>query len=365
MSIKVALVHDWLTGYRGGEKVLEMLCEIFPKAPLYTLVYVKNSTTPLIENRDVRTSFIQNLPYAKTRYRHYLPLFPIAAETLNVKGYDFIFSTSHAVAKSIPTYGAKHWCYVHTPMRYVWDRFDDYFGPSRVGKAASNLFFKPVAVCLKKYDKMTQGRVDHYVANSHFVAERIKKFYGRTAEIIHPPVEVAQFHGERNPQDFYLFFSALVPYKKASHAIEACVKLRRKLVIVGDGPEYESLKKQADSKLVSFVRRPDDIVVRKYLSEAKALLFPGIEDFGIVPVEALASGLPVIGFRGGGLLDSQTEQTCVFYEEQTPFALSNAILKFENRAIPFNVDILRKQADLFSREKCKELIVNSVENFIS
>jgi glycosyltransferase involved in cell wall biosynthesis len=365
LIIKVALVHDWLTGFRGGEKTLEVICELFPKAPLYTLVYIKGSASATIENREIHTSFIQNLPMAATRYRHYLPLFPLAAETINLSSYDLVVSSSHAVAKSVRTGKTPHWCYIHSPMRYVWDRFDDYFGRELVGAIPSQLFFKPVAAMLRKYDRSTSSRVDHFVANSRFVAERVHKFYGRDAEVIQAPVDVNRFvHMIRQPEDYYLFFSALVPYKKADHAIKACQQLNRKLLVLGRGPELKILKSIADSRYISFEEAPDDARVDFHLSRAKALLYPGIEDMGIVPVEANAAGLPVIALRQGGVLDTLTEQTALLYEPQTVEGLKQAISDFEKRADSFDVKLMRFQAEKFSRPRFKARIETSISNFV-
>ncbi len=359
---RVALVHDWLTGFRGGEKVLLPIASLFPKAPIHTLFYQKNSVHPEIESHDIRSSFLNHMPLSKTKYRYYLPLFPLAAEILMPKKYDLIISTSHAVAKSIHTRGAKHWCYIHSPMRYVWDRFDDYFGPEVVGALSSKLFFGPVCKALQKYDRKTVDRVGCYVANSSFVRDRVKKFYGVDCEVINPPVETERFKKlVRAPEDFYLFFSALVPYKKADQAILACQKLGRKLKILGKGPELKKLKKLADPKWVDFVENPSDAQVDEYYSRAKALLFPGVEDFGIVPVEASASGMPVVGFRSGGLLDSQTPETCEFYDEQTVDGLANAIQKFEGRR--FDEAALRKNALRFSEEEFRRKIRKSILEF--
>lgn len=360
---RVALVHDWLTGYRGGEKVLEELCKMFPEAPLYTLVHIKGSVPAVIENRRIVTSFINKLPFAATKYRHYLPLFPLAAETLINEKYDVIISTSHAVAKSIRTQGTVHWCYIHSPMRYVWDRFDDYFGAARVGWLASFLFFKPIAFFLRVYDKLTSSRVTHYVANSHFVAKRVSDFYSRKAEVICPPVDTEKFSDVvRSPQDYYLFFSALVPYKRADLAIKACQKIKRKLIILGDGPELHALKKIADPHWTTFKEKVSDQELKEHFAKARALLFPAIEDFGIVPVEALAAGLPVIGLRAGGLLDSQDEKTCVFFDKQTVEGLATAISEFESRGSDkFPTSVLRQKAEEFSNENFKNKIQKSLE----
>lgn len=362
-GLRVALVHDWLTGYRGGERVLDAIAEIFPDAPIYTLVHVPGAVPKTIESHAIKTSFLQHLPMATTKYRHYLPLFPLAAETLIDKKYDLIVSTSHAVAKSVRTHGAKHWCYIHSPMRYVWDRFDDYFGADRVGWLASRLFFKPIAAMLRSYDRCTATRVSHYAANSHFVAQRVQSFYHRVAEVIHPPVAVEKFADvKRMPQDYYLFFSALVPYKRADLAIQACEKLGRKIKIVGGGPELSYLKSLAKTQLVSFHEKPSDDDVKQFYGEARALIFPAVEDFGIVPVEALAAGLPVIGLREGGLLDSQNDQTCEFFKHQTVEDLSGAILRFEKNESRFQPEILRQKAQAFSKERFLREVRTSISS---
>lgn len=362
-TARIALVHDWLTGFRGGEKVLVPIASLFPKAPLYTLFHQPGSVPATLESHRIHTSFLNSMPLSKTRYRHYLPLFPMAAETLLPKGYDLIISTSHAVAKSVNTHGAKHWCYIHSPMRYVWDRFDDYFGPEIVGSFKSKTFYAPICHMLQKYDRATVHRVNHFVANSNFVKERLRKFYDVEAEVIHPPVETSRFLKlNRRPEDFYLFFSALVPYKKGDQAILACQKLRKRLKILGKGPEIQKLKSIADPKYIEFIENPSDEVVEEYFSRANALLFPGVEDFGIVPVEASASGLPVIGFQAGGLLDSQTHDTCVFYEDQSVNGLTSAIQEFESRN--FDTEKIRQNSLNFSEATFIEKIKNSLTPYL-
>lgn len=271
--MKIALVHDWLTGYRGGEKVLEQLCRLYPDAPLYTLVHVRGSVPPLIENRPIHTSFIDKLPWSHAKYRHYLPLFPLAAETLVREKFDLVISTSSAVAKSVRVGQARHWCYIHSPMRYVWDRFDDYFGPELVGSVPSKAFFKPIAAALRAYDRKTAGRVGHYVANSHFVAERVKGFYGIEAEVIHPPVDTEKFAGiQRKPQDHYLCFGAWVPYKKTEQAIEACQRSHRKLTVMGHGPDEKKLRQLADPKWTTFVSHPVETDVLEQFADRKSVV---------------------------------------------------------------------------------------------
>ena len=355
-TLKVALVHDWLTGMRGGEKVLELLCSRFPDAPLWTLLHVPGTVSDSIENRSIKTSLLQYLPAVESKYRYYLPLFPLMAELTKAQAADIVVSSSHAVAKAMVNTGRKrptvHICYIHTPMRYVWDRFDDYFGPERVGKLASRCLFQPVARLLRQYDLKTVDRVDRFVANSHFVADRVKRLYRRDADVVAPPVDVQRFGAcRRAPEDWYLMVTALAPYKRVDDAIQACAQLKRKLKIIGSGPEETKLKAlasqlRAEVEFHGFV--PDDQLAQ-YYSRARGLLFPGVEDFGIVPVEAIAAGCPVIALRRGGILDSMTERTAVLYNEESVDGLLDAIRAFE--LMSFNEAELRRRALDFAPER--------------
>jgi glycosyltransferase involved in cell wall biosynthesis len=351
---EIALAHDWLTGMRGGEKVLELLCRRFPEAPLWTLLHNPNSVSSTIANRPIHTSFLQELPFSSKWYRHYLPFFPVFAETNKVSHADIVVSTSHAVAKSMVKRGRQHCklhiCYIHTPMRYAWDLFDEYFGPERVGKLKSMLLFKPLLRWVKWYDRATVKRVDLFIANSSYVAERVRKCYGREAAVLPPPVDLSRFiNVRREPEDWYLVVSALVPYKRVDHAIRACAGLHRRLKIVGSGPETEKLRQLATQlgAQVDFLGFVDNEGLVDYYRRAKALLFPGVEDFGIVPVEAIAAGCPVIAFKKGGILDSMTEQTATFYSEQTGDGLAEGIQTFETTHSRFDEAILRRRAALF------------------
>jgi len=356
--LKVALVHDWLTGMRGGEKALEALCGLFPEAPLWTLVHVPGSVSETIEAREIHTSFLQHLPFAATKYRHYLPLFPVAAELNKVSAdeADVVISTSHAVAKAMvrknPDGQPLHVCYVHTPMRYIWDRFDDYFGPERVGRAVSNFFFKPIARLLQIYDLKTVDRVDVYCTNSSYVAERIRRIYHREAEVIYGPGDVGNGTAVvRQPEDWYLMVTAMVPYKRVDQAIAACASLGRKLKIVGKGPEEKRLKHLAGElgaavEFLGFVT--DDELLTCY-GRARGLLFPGVEDFGLVPVEAIAAGCPVIALAKGGAVDSMTGETAEFYEDESAAALQAAILRFEAREF-CDADLRRRAAEFTSEQ---------------
>jgi glycosyltransferase involved in cell wall biosynthesis len=354
-SLRVALVHDWLVNMRGGEKVLELICRRFPDAPLWTLLYVPGSVSRTIEDRQIRTSLLQSLPFAPTKYRHYLPLFPLFAELTKVRDFDLVISSSHAVAKGMVKKGKDcrplHICYIHTPMRYIWDRFDDYFGADKVGAFASQFFFRPLSRMLQAYDKETVDRVDVFIANSRFVAERVKRLYGRDAEVLPPPVDVESFAAaKRAPEDWYLMVSALAPYKRVDHAIRACASLGRDLRIVGSGPEEKKLKSLARDvgANVEFMGFVDGADLVEYYRRARGLLFPGVEDFGIVPVEAIATGCPVVAFRRGGVLDSMTDETAELYSEETVEGLREAIVSFENRS--FSEQELRDRAARFAPE---------------
>ena len=357
-GLKVALVHDWLTGMRGGEKALEALCSLFPDAPLWTLVHVPGSVSAAIEAREIHTSFLQHLPFAKTKYRHYLPVFPMAAELTKVsaRDADVVISTSHAVAKAMIKRDKNkrplHVCYIHTPMRYIWDRFDDYFGADKVGRLASGLFFKPIAKLLQIYDRKTVDRVDVYCTNSRYVAERIRRIYRREAEVIYGPGDVGNGRGVvRAPEDWYLMVTAMVPYKRVDQAIAACAKLGRRLKIVGKGPEEKRLKALARElgAAVEFLGFVSDEELLECYGRARGLIFPGVEDFGLVPVEAIAAGCPVIALAKGGVLDSMTGETAEFYEEESAAALQSALLRFEGRE--FSDAALRRRAAEFTREQ--------------
>lgn len=362
---RVALVHDWLTGMRGGEKVLELLCERFPEAPLYTLLHIPGSVNRTLENRRIHTSALQHMPFAASRYRHYLPLFPLFAECSKACEADLVFSTSHAVAKGMVRRsrggrdrgGPLHLCYIHTPMRYAWDRFDDYFGPERVGALASRFLFRPVVSLLRRYDLWTCPRVDVFVANSRYVAERVKRVYGREAEVLAPPVDTERFrHCKREAEDAYLVVSALVPYKRVDQAIQACSQLGRKLRVVGKGPEMGALQALAQKlkAQVEFIGFATDAALDGYLCRARALLFPGVEDFGIVPVEAIACGCPVIALGVGGVLDSMTDRTAVLYGDPTVDGLVEAMRRFEANEDSFAEAELRAHAQKFSHDTFRE-----------
>ena len=361
---RVALVHDWLTGMRGGERCLEVACEIFPDAPLFTLLHVPGSVSPVIERRRIVTSFVQRLPAAEARYRQYLPLFPAAVRGFDLSGYDLVISMSHCVAKAVrrPP-GALHLSYCFSPMRYIWDLYDDYFGAR--APRLTRWLMPPVAAALRAWDRRTDG-VDAFMAISDHIAERIRRVYDRDAEVIHPPVDVARFRLAERVDDYYLVVSALVPYKRVDLAIAAASRLGRRLLVVGTGPEAARLRAQAGPG-VEFLGWRSDAEVAELYSRCRAVLFPAVEDYGIVPLEAAAAGRPTIALARGGALETMiglnqgVAPTAVFFTEQTEGALADAILAFEAAATHFDPAALRARAARFDRPVFRDRLRDYVE----
>lgn len=301
MSIvtRVAIVHDWLTGMRGGERVLEAILDLFPSAEIFTLFHRRGAVSRRIEDRPIHTSALQHAPFRASRYRSYLPLYPLALRTMRIRGFDLVVSSSHCVAKASLTEGTPHLCYCHTPMRYIWDQLDAYVRPGSWGYAPT----LAAASLLRKWDVATTDRVDAFVANSHHVRDRIRRCYQRDAVVVHPPVDLDRFGAARQPEDFYLVVSALVPYKRIDLAVGACARLGRPLVIAGDGPEAARLRRMAPPSTRFLGSVSDEEVARLY-SRCRAFLFTGVEDFGITAVEAQAAGAPVVALAAGGALET-------------------------------------------------------------
>jgi glycosyltransferase involved in cell wall biosynthesis len=348
-AIRIAFVHDWLTGMRGGERALEVLCERFPAAEIFTLVHVRGSVSSAIEDRKIHPSFVQHLPFAASRYREYLPIFPAAIETLDLDQFDVLVSLSHCAAKSVVRPGrARHLCYCLTPMRYAWDQFDAYFGRRRLGPVAHSVMRSAMAR-LARWDRDTSHRADRYVAISHYVAGRIRRYYNREATVVYPPVDTNFFQpGAGSNERRALIVSALVPYKRIEIGIEACRRARVPLTIVGDGPDRARLEAVADGS-VRFVGRLQDSGVRDAYREASVVLLPGEEDFGIVPLEAQACGRPVVALAKGGALETIVSgETGALVTEQTPDAFADAIAATVDAT--FDRDVIRRHAEQFGRE---------------
>ena len=362
--MRVALIHDWLTGMRGGEKVLELLCEQYPDADIFTLFHRPGSVSPTIERHRIRPSLLHYLPYARAHYRTLLPLYPFAIEQFDLDGYDLVISSSHCAAKAVIAPGrARHLCYCHSPMRYAWDQFDAYFGPAAKGHLASRLFYRPIMARLARWDAATASRVDRFVANSRHVAGRIGRYYNREASIVYPPVDTT-FYGpaDVSPESHFLIVSALVPYKRIDLAIAACRQVGAALRIVGDGPERERLEREADGG-VAFLGPLSNEAIREEYRRARAIILPGEEDFGIVPVEAQACGRPVVAFGRGGALETVVDgETGVLFEEPTAASLAAALQRVA--AMRIDPTRLRGHAEQFSRERhaqqMRELIAETV-----
>lgn len=364
--MRVALVHDWLTGLRGGERVLQGLLTLFPDAEIFTLVHVPGSVPGEIEARPIHTSFVNRFPGVARWYRYCLPCFPAAVERLDLTGFDLVISSSHCVAKGArPPPGVPHLCYCHTPMRYAWDGYHDYFGPGRAPWWL-RLAAPPVARRLRRWDRATATRVDRFVANSHHVRKRIRRCYGRAATVVHPPVATERFRPRTPRDDFYLIVSALVPYKRVDLAVAAFQLLDRPLLVVGSGPEARRLRRAAGPH-VTFTGRLSDEEVAELMGRCRAFVMPQEEDFGITAVEAQAAGAPVIAYGRGGALETVAagaEAPCgVFFDSQTPEALAGAVRRFET--LSFDVERLRTNARRFGEEAFQSGMRRQVDLLLS
>jgi len=382
--VKVAIVHDWLTGMRGGEKCLEVFCEIFPSADLYTLLHTKGKMSMTIENMNIKTSFIQSLPLVSKKYRNYLPLFPIAIEQFDLTDYDLVLSSSHCVAKGVIT--SPHTChisFIHTPMRYVWELYGDYFGEDKVGWLYRKII--PLfANYLRIWDITSSNRIDYFVANSKYVANRIKKYYRRESVVINPPVDTQLFQPSKKSSNFYLMVTALAPYKRVDLAIGAFNDLGLPLKVIGTGQEERNLRRLAN-KNIEFLSWQSDVVLIECYAKCKAFIFPGEEDFGISPLEAQASGRPVIAYGKGGALETVIPikgsrlgvqgsvdrekraegkgqfPTGVFFCEQSQESLVEAVRYFEGISHLFEKDKIRKHALNFDRSVFKKQMKDFIE----
>lgn len=351
-TIKVALVHDWLTGQRGGEKVLEVLVELFPQAPVFTLFHVKGSQRAQIEQAEIVTSFLQRMPLLRKKYRSLLPLFPLAVEQFDLQAYDLVISSSHCVAKgAIPRPDALHICYIHSPMRYAWNQYFSYFAPEKL-MLFRRLLIPPIIHHLRMWDESSACRVDRFVANSRTVAQRVRRYYGREADVIPPPVDTDFFQTAGPPEDYYLIVAALVPYKRIDLAIEAFNRTRRPLKIVGQGPDEKRLRNAAGDNIEFLGALPPEELLSSY-QRARALLIPGEEDFGINALEAQACGVPVIAFGRGGATESVIHgESGLFFDVLSANSLLEALDKFQG--MTFNRNTIRANALNYSKSKFKQ-----------
>ena len=333
--MKTAIVHYWLINMRGGEKMLEALLEMFPDADIYTHVYNPKAVSQLINSHRIFTSRVNRLPFAKKLYRLYMPLMPNALMDFNLQGYDLVISSEAGPAKGVvPNPNAYHICYCHSPMRYLWDMYHEYFKGTN---PFVRFFMKRLIPSLRLWDITSANMVDRFITNSNYTAKRIRRVYNRDAEVVYGPAPIEKFlNVERKPSDYYLFFGQITGYKRADIAIEACVKSGRKLIVAGAGAKKKDVKKYGKTGLVAFKGRVSDEEAAALFAGARALLYPGIEDFGLVPVEANAASCPVIAFRGGGALETVKENvTGLFFNEQTPESLVAAMDKFEQNELNF------------------------------
>ncbi len=358
--MKVALIHDWLNGMRGGEKILEVLCELFPQATIHTLLCEREKLSPTIARMDIKTSLLQSFPSRRTRYRYYLPLFPWLIERFDLSDYNLVVSTSHCVAKGVrPPKDGLNICYCLTPMRYVWYFRREYF--HHWGWRRHLL--KPVFAYLKRWDMASSKRVNRWLSISQNVAARIKKIYNRDSDIIYPPVDADFFNPVAEVGNYYLIVSALVAYKRVDLAVQAFNKLKLPLKIAGIGPERNRLEAMAD-KNVEFLGWIPDEEIRDLYRGCKAFIFPGEEDFGITPLEAQACGRPVIAYGKGGVLETVKDGvTGILFEEQTADALAAAVRKAGKTS--FSPNTLRANALRFDRKLFKERLKDYIEKAIA
>ncbi len=373
-DLRVAIVHYWFVGRAGGERVVEAFAEVLPQADLFALVAERETLAPVLQSRKLTTSFLQRIPGARKFHRHFLFLQPLALEQFDLRDYDLVISSDSGPAKGVITSSRTcHVCYCHSPMRYIWEMYPEY----RRGMGCMvGTVFALAAHYMRLWDYATAGRVDYFVANSKFVASRIRKYYGRDSHVIYPPVETAKGSVSHAAGDNYIVAGRLVDYKRVDLAVRACTELGRKLKVIGDGPEYKKLRRMA-GQTVEFLGHVNDEELRAHLSGARALLFPGEEDFGIVPVEAQSCGRPVIAYASGGALETVRgalpggpaveNPTGVFFAEQSAASLAEAILRFEAQQDRFLPDAIRLHALQFDKavfkSRAEEFLRFAVSDF--
>ncbi|OSN08443.1 glycosyltransferase family 4 protein [Lonsdalea iberica] len=368
-NYKVGIVTDWLVTYAGAEKVLKEMLAVYPKAELYSVIdFFDEKSRELIANKKATTTFIQKFPKAKKSYQKYLPFMPLAIEQLDVSGYDVVLSSSHAVAKGVITGPDQlHISYVHSPMRYAWDLQHQYLKETGLNKGMKGFIAKVLLHKLRLWDYRTANGVDHFVANSQFIARRINKIYRREADVIYPPVDISSFEFSDKKEEFYLTASRLVPYKKVDLIVEAFAKMPdKKLLVIGDGSDMEKIKALAKPN-IELLGYQSDAALIDYMQRAKAFVFAAEEDFGISPVEAQACGTPVIAFGKGGALETVLplgvdKPTGLFFEQQTAASLCQAVNDFEQLDGKLLAEDCRENALRFSVNRFQLEFDNYVKN---
>ncbi len=367
-NLRIAIAHEWFVTYAGSERVVEQILNIFPHADLFAVVdFLDDSQRGFIQNKKVTTTFIQNLPFAKTKFRQYLPLMPLAIEQLDLSAYDLIISSSHAVAKGVLTAPHQlHISYVHSPIRYAWDLQHQYLKESNLERGIKSWIARWILHQIRIWDTRTANGVDLFIANSKFIARRIQKVYRRSAEVIYPPVDLQNYTLCEQKQDFYLTASRLVPYKRIDLIVEAFSQMRdRKLVVIGDGEQMAKIRAKASSN-IKFLGHLEPDLLRGYMQNAKAFVFASEEDFGITPVEAQACGTPVIAYGRGGVCESVRGLDCdrptgVFFAEQTAVSICEAVIEFEENCDRILPMACRENAMRFSTERFQTEFLEFVE----
>jgi len=357
---KIALVHYWLIGMRGGERIVECLCKVFPDIDIYTLIYDKNKISNIINSKNIYTSFLQKMPFSKKHHQVYLPFMPVAVEQFDLSNYDIVISSESGIAKGVITKPETcHICYCNTPMRYLWSMYFEYLKNEKINFIKRN-FIKAFFNYLRVWDLATSFRVDYFISNSDNVRKRVLKYYKRDSRVIYPPVPINEFKFSEKKEDYYLIVSQLIPYKRIDLAVEAFNELNKSLIIIGDGPERRRLERKA-GKNIKFLGWQEDKVLKEYYSNARAFIFPGEEDFGITPVEAQASGTPVIGYGKGGLLETVIDGvTGIFFNEQNVGSLVEAVKRFEKLEHNINSSNIRKNSKRFDIS----IFENEIKSFI-
>ena len=360
--MKVAIVHYWLVGMRGGEKVVEVLSDLYPDADIFTLVCDPDAISEKLRRHRITTSFLQKIGGVR-HYQKMLPLMPYALESFDLTGYDLIISSEAGPAKGIiPGPNATHICYCHSPMRYIWDLYPQY---RAAAGPLTRVMMSLTAPSLRQWDVTTSHRVDHFIANSTYVAQRIERYYRRTAHVINPPVNLSRFSqaSEAEAGDYYLCAGQITPYKKIEIAVEACTRLGKRLLVLGAGAT-PSLRRMA-GPTVEFLGAVDDATMNRHFASCKALLFPGVEDFGIVPLEVMASGRPVIAFAKGGALETVIDgRTGMFFHEQTTEAVVDAIQRFEASSVTFSRQELQAHARTFDTSVCRDKLAELIASLL-